>query len=282
MAQVERSLAAQPPAQEPGHEGVAGAEHVEDLDREASADDSALELVGNGAIVDDAAQSAALQYDGRVGDRADGLQRVKHIVRPGGDHDFFFGADDQVAVGEHGVEPSRHRFGLHVAGEAGFMACEPPQVGPIVDVEYDFPAVSFGQSDGLCLCCGGVRLGKMGSGHDDGAGASDQGFVDVALVQRHVGAIGPIEDRRRDALALHREQHQAAQPLLVGVHAVYGDAFADELFANEAAHLFGADARDQRCSQSEPRGANGDVGGQPPTDFAKLATSSSRQPICWP
>ena len=108
-----------------------------------------------------------------------------------------------------------------------------------------FAVAPLGQRDGLCLRRCGVRLGKMGSGHHNGARASDQGFVDVALIQRHVRAIGPIEDGRRDAFGFHREQHQTAQAVLVGVNPLDVDALAGELFPNEAAHLFGADTRDQ-------------------------------------
>ena len=54
-------LVAQPAAQEAGHEGVAGAEHVVDLDRETLADDAFLEIVGIGAGKDDAAHRPALQ-----------------------------------------------------------------------------------------------------------------------------------------------------------------------------------------------------------------------------
>ena len=255
------ALSAQPPAQETGHEGVAGAENVEHLDRKALADDSAFQALGDRPVVDDAPQRAALQDDGRAGLRADGAQRVEHAVGARGDHDLFFGADDQIAIGEHRVEPRRHRLGLHVAREARLVAGESPQVRPIVDVEHDFRAVPLGQRDGLRLRRGGVRLGEVGPRHDDGARARDQRFVDVAFVQRHVGAVGAIEDRRRNPLGLHGEQHQAAQPVFVGVHPVDGDAFADQLFADEAAHLFGADARDQRRSQPEPRRADGDVGG---------------------
>src|SRR5690606_19397614 len=48
-------LALEPAAQEPGHEGVAGAEHIVDLDRKALPDNALLKVVGDRAIVDDAA-----------------------------------------------------------------------------------------------------------------------------------------------------------------------------------------------------------------------------------
>ena len=38
------------------------------------------------------------------------------------------------------------------------------------------------------------------------------------------------------------------------------DAFADELFADEAAHLLVADAGDERRFEAQPCGADGDIG----------------------
>ena len=44
----------------------------------------------------------------------------------------------------------------------------------------------------------------------------DEGLVDVALVERHVGAVGAVEDHGRDALVLDRKQHQRRQPVGIG------------------------------------------------------------------
>ena len=90
--------------------------------------------------------------------------------------------------------------------------------------------------------------------------AGDQRFVDIAFIQRHVSAVGAIEDGRGNALGLHGEQHQSGEPILVDVNSVDGDALANKLFANEAAHLFCADARDQGRLESEPRSSDRDVG----------------------
>ena len=97
----------QPAAQEAGHEGVAGAEHVVDFDREALADDAGFEVVGDRPVIDDAAHGAALQHDRRAGERANGLQRSEHVVGARRDHDLLFGADDQVAVGQHRLAAAR-------------------------------------------------------------------------------------------------------------------------------------------------------------------------------
>src|SRR4029079_1009166 len=56
-------LAAQPAAPEAGHEGVAGAEDVEHLDRKAGADDAVLEVRSDLAGEDDAAHRPLLHDD---------------------------------------------------------------------------------------------------------------------------------------------------------------------------------------------------------------------------
>ncbi len=122
----------------------------------------------------------------------------------------------------------------------------------------------------------------MRAGDDDRRGAADQALVDVLLRQGHVGAVVAVEDHRRDAFVLDGEEDERRQPFAVDDDAVGRDALAGELFADEAAHLLGADAGDERGLEAEPRGADGDVGGQPPTDLAKEVMSSSREPICWP
>ena len=165
----QEALSAQPSAQETGHEGVTGAQNVEHLHRKAFADDPAVQAFWNWPVVDDAPQSAALQDNDGAGLRADAAQRVNHAVGSRGDHDLFFGADDQIAIGEHCAEPRRHRLGLHVSREARFVARESPQVWPIVDIEHDFRAVSLGQGDGHRLRRRRVRLGKVRPGHDDRA-----------------------------------------------------------------------------------------------------------------
>ena len=58
-------LVAQPAAQKAGHEGVAGAEHVIDLDRKTRPLDALIERIGNGAGKDNTAHRAALEHKRR-------------------------------------------------------------------------------------------------------------------------------------------------------------------------------------------------------------------------
>ena len=114
--------------------------------------------------------------------------------------------------------------------------------------------------DRLALRGLGVVARKMRAGDDDGARRGDERLVDVVGFERHVGAVGAVEDHRRDAFLLHRQQHQRRQPVGIGDKAVDRNALAGKLLANEAAHLLVADARKQRRTQAEPGRADGDVG----------------------
>ena len=72
-------LAPQPAAQEAAHEGVAGAEHVEDLDRKPPPDDAVVDALRDLAGEHDAAHRPAFQHDRRARERPDaakGLQSV--------------------------------------------------------------------------------------------------------------------------------------------------------------------------------------------------------------
>ncbi len=142
---------------------------------------------------------------------------------------------------------------LGVAGKA-------PEVGAVVDVEHHLTAIGLGDADRLAL--GGIAVGfrEMRAGNDDGARRADKVFVDVVFAERHVGTVGAHEDHWRDTLVLDRQQHQGGQPFLVGGDALYRDALAYQLFADEAAHLLVANAGEQRRAQAEPRGADRNVG----------------------
>ena len=254
-------LALQPAAQEAGHEGIAGTEHVVDLDRETLADDTGLEIVRDRSVIDDAAHGAALQHDRRRGERADGLQRAEHVVGAGGDADLLLGADDQVAIRQDRPQLVRDAVGFHITLETGRVSRKAPEIGAVVDVEHDLAAGSLGDADRLALRRIGIRPREMRSRDHDGSGRGDEALVDVVFAERHVGAVGAVEDHGRDALILDGEQYQRGQPLLVGGDALDRDALADHLLADEASHLLVADPRHHAGLEAEPRRADRDVGG---------------------
>ena len=219
-------LASQPAAQEAAHEGVAGAEHVEHFDRKSAPDDAVLDAVGNIAGKDDAAHRPALQDDRRLRERADAAERGEIVLLAGGDVDFLLGADDQVAVGKHRLQVLRHRVGADVALLARRVAGEPPEVRAVVDVERDLAPGRARDPHRLLLRRRRAGLGKMRAGHDDRAGGADEALVDVRFGERHVGAVLAIEEQRKGAVVLDREDGERGQPLRIDLHAVERHALA--------------------------------------------------------
>ena len=254
-------LALQPAAQETGHEGVAGAERVVDVDREAGTADAVLQLLRNRTGIDQAAHRPLLEHDGGGGERADAADRVEHGLAAAGDGQFLLGADDQIDLADHGVEAPGHRLGTDITIVAGLVTGQAPEVRAIVDIEDDLAAGGLGGADRLVA--GGRDGGRreMRAADQDGAGGGDIGLVDIVLGERHVGAIGAIEDVRRGAVVAHAENDQRGQPVGIGDDAIDGDALADELLADEAPHMLGTDTGDEPDLEAEARGTDGSVGG---------------------
>ena len=88
--------------------------------------------------------------------RSDG----ERVVAAAGDPHLLLGADDQVAVGEHGLELLRDAVRFDVALLAGGVAGEAPEVRPVVDVEDHLAAGGAGDPHGLPLRRIGVRREK--------------------------------------------------------------------------------------------------------------------------
>ena len=128
-------LVAQPAAQEAGHERVAGAEHVEDVDGEPGADHAVVERRRDRPVERDAAQRAALADEQRAGGFADRAQRRERVGRAAEDVQFLLGADDEVAKRQDLLEPAGD---FRIGDEAVLAAIAPgqtPQHRPVVDVE---------------------------------------------------------------------------------------------------------------------------------------------------
>ena len=271
------------PRRKPAMKRVAGAERVVDVDREAGAANAVLQLVGNRAGIDEAAHRPLLEHDGRRRQRADAPDRIQHGLAAAGNHQLLLGADDQVDLADDRIEAPGDGLGTDVAVVAGVVAGQAPQVRAIVDVEDDLAAGGLGRADRLVA--GGLDGGRreMRAADEDGAGRLDIGLVDVVLAQRHVGAIGAIEDVRRVAIVAHAENDEGGQPIGIGDDAIDGDALAHELLADEAPHVLVADAGDEPGLEAETRGADGGVGGaaadrfgegghvlQPPADLLSV------------
>ena len=64
---------------------------------------------------------------------------------------------------------------------------------------------------------------------------------------------------------------ERGQPLGIAFDAAHIDAIARQLLADEAAHVIGADARDEAGLQAKPRCADGGVGGAAADIFGETA-----------
>ena len=97
----------QPAAQEAGHEAVARAQHVVDLDRESPG--RQCRLPGGRGSRRDRPRSpwGRASDDGGRRHGADGSQRGDRVGRAAGDVDLFFRADDQVAVRQDRLAAAR-------------------------------------------------------------------------------------------------------------------------------------------------------------------------------
>ena len=100
----------------------------------------------------------------------------------------------------------------------------------------------------------------MGAAHQHRLGAFDILRIDVALVERAVGAIVAIEDERKGLFVTDAEQHERGEPHWVGADSGDVHALARALLADEAAHVLVADAGDEAAFQPQARRADGDVG----------------------
>jgi hypothetical protein len=97
-------LTVQPAFQKAGHEAVAGAEDVEDLDREAGAGLAVVKAVGDIAGEGGGTHRAAFADEGGFRHGADGAQGGDGVGGAAGDVKLFLGADDEVEVVQRGLQ----------------------------------------------------------------------------------------------------------------------------------------------------------------------------------
>ncbi len=171
VAQVAWRLALQPAAQEARHEGVAGAEHVVDLDRKALADDAVLEVVGDRRRHRRCSpwRRASARWSPSETARI-ALSAAEQVALAGGDQHLLLGADDQVAIGEDRLELAGDAVGLDVALEAGGVAGEAPEVRAGSRCRTP-PCGRAALAMRIALRCAASALarGEMRAGDDDGA-----------------------------------------------------------------------------------------------------------------
>ena len=209
---------------------------------------------------DDAAHWPAFHDDRRLGAGAHRVQRRKRLVDAARNHDLFLGAYDQIAGAQDRLQMRRNGVRFDVAFLACVVSRKAPKIWPIVDVEGNPAAVLLGEFYRQLLGRGSVGACEVGPGDDDRLGARDIIFVDVAFVERAVGAVFAIEDEREGAVVANAKNDDRAEALRVGAHTADVDALARALLSDEAAQVLVADAGDQPWLEPEPSRADRDIG----------------------
>ena len=249
----------EPALEQAREEAVAGAEHVEDLDRKAGAGLAVVEAVGDGTLEGDRALRAALADQRRVRDRPHRAQRRDGVGRPAGDVELLLGADDQVEEMQRGLQLLRHRRAFDEAAFALTMAGNAPEVRAIVDVERGPCPVLARKLQRLQHRRLGPGMAEMRAGRQHRARLGNEALVDVLLGEPHVGAVLAVEDQRKPLVVADAEDDERGQPLGVGFHAARVHALAGKLLKDEAAHVLVAHPGDHRAPEAEARRAAGDV-----------------------
>ena len=198
----------------------------------------------------DAAHRPALHDDRRLAERAHGLERASGSSAPPAIINSSSVPTMRSQSGRIVLQARRDLARLDVALLAGAVAGKAPEVRAVVDVEHDLAAVRLGEVDRQLLRRRGVLAGEMRAGDDDRLALATIGLVDVALVERAVGAIVAIENQRERLVVADAEHHERGQPLRIGVDARDVDALARALLADVAAHMLVADPRDEAALQA--------------------------------
>ena len=196
---------------------------------------------------------------------------------------LLLGAHDQVEQMQARLQLGGHSGRGDEPAFAVAMTGQPPQIGAVINIQRGFGTVFARQRQRFQYRRFGVAMAQMGAGGGDTARLGDEGGVDVIFAQRHVSAVFPVKDQRKLMLIANAQDHQRRQPRRISGKAAHIDAFAHQLFADEAAHMLIANPADQRRAQPQPRGSGSDIGGgatdvflerrhilQPPADLRAI------------
>ena len=137
-------------------------------------------------------------------------ERRQRVLGAAGDVHLLLGADDEVAVRQdRPADAAVTCVGPDVALLARAMAGETPEVGAVVDVEHDLAAGAARDPHRLRCAAAVFGRAKCVPVTTIARGRCDEGLVDVALVERHVGAVLAVEDQREVLFVAHAEHARA-------------------------------------------------------------------------
>ncbi len=258
---AEKILAAQKAAHQAGGEGVAGAEHVEHFDALADRGRRVFQPRGHRAVDEAAALGAELDHQRRAAHLAHAAQASQQVAgHAAGDHELLLGADQQIELRQHLLQPGGDRRVGDIAVGAFAALGQAPQHRPVVDVEHAHHAVPSGVAERGERGRAHRRRRQVRAGDQQRAAAGDEVLADRRGVDGHVGAVLAHEQQREGVAVLQAQQHQAGQALGVDLHLAGVATLALQRLEQEAPHLLVADTRDHRRAQAQPGHAEGDVG----------------------
>ena len=121
-------LAPQIAAQKTGQKRVPGPQRVVDLDVQPGGNQSLFKDIGDIAGKHDATPGAALAHHDRIRQGADMAKGFERIVAAGRDVHLLLGSYDEIAIGQHRSEGTRGPCRRSVAGFAGIVSADSPQL----------------------------------------------------------------------------------------------------------------------------------------------------------
>ena len=83
--------------------------------------------------------------------------------------------------------------------------------------------------------------------HNNRAGTRDVVLVNVAFINGPISAVFAVENEREGFVVAHAEDDQGGEAFCIGADMGGVHAFAMELFADEAAHMFIPHPGDDAC-----------------------------------
>ena len=218
----------EPAAEETGHKGIPGPQHIQYLNPHAGINGTVFKPGRDLALDHRTALGTELDHQRCCGQRPYRTQCRQQIGAAAGNQKFFFSAHDQV-------EARQDR--LHVGGDFAVfdkacfaigLARQAPKHRPVIDIQNTFDVVLFGVFQRLDAGLIHAFGGEMGTGNQQGLARGYEGRVDVFCAQRHVGAIFAVEHQREGFAVFKAQQHQGGQTLRINSDGADVTAFTSQ------------------------------------------------------
>ena len=256
---VRQRRVTKPAGQEPGHESVPGAKNIEHFDLAHRRGDTVIPAADSIGKHNTAKRPTFANKRG-VRNRTCRLQRGNRVGGAAGDMPFLFGPDDQITMRQHRLEMGRDAITFGEAALPVVMTAKRPQVRAIIDIKGHLAARLPRKAHGGKAGARDTLGAEMCSGHKHRLCRSDEIRINIRLVYGHVSAVLAIENQWKLLAVSNAENDESGKTLGIGRDVTRIDAFADQLLADEAPHMFITNTRNQCRFQTEAGATDTDVG----------------------